>query len=103
MIVPDPELSNGKGGLTWMWRRCCLDKVAEAFAMKGEKGSEIVVNKYQWCLTRDAGNMTIAGPKGSMIRRGGLMYSQFYMNNKRTKCPVSRQLHNNFVVEICVP
>ena len=83
MIVPDPELSDGKGGLTWMWRHCCLEKVAEAFAMKGEKGSNIVVNKYHWCLTRDAGNITIAGPKGSMIRRGGLMYSQFYMNNKR--------------------
>jgi len=83
MIVPDPELSKGKQGLTWMWRRCCLDKVAEAFAMKGQKGSKIVVDKYHWCLTRDAGNMTIAGPKGSMIRRGGLMYSQFYMNNKR--------------------
>ena len=83
MIVPDPELSGGKAGLTWIWRHCCLQKVAEAFAMKEERGSKVIVDKYHWCLTRDVGNMTIAGQKGSMIRRGGLMYSQFYMNNKR--------------------
>ena len=83
MIVPDPELPSSGEGLTWMWRHCCLQKVADAFSMKEEKGSKIVIDKYHWCLTRDAGNMTIAGPKESMIRRGGLMYSQFYMNNKR--------------------
>jgi len=83
MIVPDRESSDGNEGLTWMWRHCCLERLAEVFAMKEEKGSKIIIDKYNWCLTRDVGNMTIAGPKESMIRRGGLMYSQFYMNNKR--------------------
>jgi hypothetical protein len=83
MIVPDRELRSIGKGLTWMWRHCCLEKMADAFAMKDEKGSKIVVTKYQWCLTRDVGNMTIAGWKGSMIRLGGLMFSQLYMTNKR--------------------
>ena len=83
MIVPDRELRSSGKGFTWMWRHCCLQKMAEAFAMKDEKGSKIIVTKYHWCLTRDAGNMTMAGQKGSMTRLGGLMFSQLYMNNKR--------------------
>jgi len=83
MIVSDPELGDAKDGLTCMWRHCCLQKVADAFAIKQEKDSMIVVDKYHCCLTQDDGNMTIAGPKRSMIRRGELMDSQFYMNHKR--------------------
>ena len=65
-----------------MWRHCCLDQVAKAFEMKECKGSKITTTKYNWCLTRDVGNLTITGKKRSMIRRGGLMYSQFYGKNK---------------------
>src|SRR5437667_7258915 len=72
------------GGHTWMWRSCCLDKVVEAFQMKEYKGSKIVVTKYNWCMTRDIGNITIAGRKRSMIRKGGLMYSQFYATSDET-------------------
>jgi hypothetical protein len=31
------------GGHTWLWRRCCLDKIAEGFQMKEEKGSKVTV------------------------------------------------------------
>jgi hypothetical protein len=70
------------GGHTWLWRRCCLDKVAEAFQMKEEKGSKVMVTNYDWCMTRDVGNITITGKTRSMIRKGGLMHTQFYMMNK---------------------
>jgi hypothetical protein len=59
-----------------------LDKVKEAFQMNGCEGSKIIATKYNWCLTRDIGNLTITGKKRSMIRKGGLMYSQFYGMNK---------------------
>src|SRR5579859_4055218 len=70
------------GGHTWMWRNCCLDKVADAFQMKEYEGSKIVATKYNWCMTRDVANLSITGKKRSMIRKGGLMYSQFYAMNK---------------------
>src|ERR1700724_2609753 len=82
VIVADKEMEERYGGHTWMWRNCCLDKVAEAFQMKEYEGSEATVTKYNWCMTRDIGNLTIAGKKGSMIWKGGLMYSQFYAMNK---------------------
>ena len=66
------------GAHTWMWRSCCLDKVADAFQMREYEGSKIMVSKYNWCMTRDVGTITITGKKGSMIRKGGLMHSQFY-------------------------
>ena len=33
-------------------------------------------------MTRDVGNVTITGKKRSMIRKGGLMYTQLYAMNK---------------------
>src|SRR5437667_7108235 len=82
VIVADEEMEERYGGHTWMWRSCCLDKVVERFQMKECKGSKIVATKYNWCMTRDMGNVTITGKKRSMIRKGGLMYSQFYGMNK---------------------
>jgi len=82
VIVIDQEMEERYGGHTWMWRSCCLDKVAERFEMKECQGSKIVATKYNWCMTRDVGNLTITGKKRSMIRKGGLMYSQFYGMNK---------------------
>ena len=70
------------GGHTWMWRSCCLDKVMEAFSMKEYEGSKIMATKYNWCMTRDIGNLTMTGKKRSMIRKGGLIHSQFYGMNK---------------------
>ena len=46
--------------------------------MSEHKGSKIKTAKYHWGLTRDVGGLTITGPTRSMIRRGGLVYSQFY-------------------------
>jgi hypothetical protein len=59
-----------------------LDKIAEAFQMREYEGSEAIVTKYNWYTTRDIGNLSIAGKKGSTIWKGGLMYSQFYGMNK---------------------
>ena len=50
--------------------------------MKDEKGSKIMVTNYDWCTTRDVGNMTITGKTRSMIRKGGLLHTQFYGMNK---------------------
>jgi hypothetical protein len=82
VIAADMEMEERYGGHTWMWRSCCLDKVKEAFQMNGCEGSKIIATKYNWCLTRDISNLTITGKKRSMIRKGGLMYSQFYGMNK---------------------
>lgn len=82
MIVPNRELQSSGKGFTWLWRHCCLHKMVEAFSMKEEKGSKVISVKYHWCLTQDVGNVTIAGRKNSMIRLGGMMYTQAYMNNK---------------------
>jgi len=80
--VADEEMEARYGGHTWMWRNCCLDKLADAFQMKECEGSKVVVTKYNWCMTRDVGNITITGKKRSMIRKGGLMHSQLYAMNK---------------------
>jgi hypothetical protein len=82
VIVADDEMEERYGGYTWMWRTCCLDKVADAFQMKEHEGSKIAATKYNWCMTRDVANLSITGKKRSMIRKGGLMYSQFYSMNK---------------------
>jgi hypothetical protein len=50
--------------------------------MKEEKGSKVLITNYDWCMTRDVGNITITGKTRSMIRKGGLMHSQFYGMNK---------------------
>ena len=63
------------GGHTWMWHSNCLDKVVDAFQMKEYEGSKIMVIKYNWCMTRNVDNIMITGRKGSMIQKGGLMYS----------------------------
>jgi len=82
VTVADKEMEERYGGHTWMWRNCCLDKVAEAFEMKGCKGSRVMTTRYNWCMTRDTGNLTITGKRRSMIRKGGLMHSQFYGMSK---------------------
>jgi hypothetical protein len=82
VIIASREMEERYGGHTWMWRSCCLDKVTEAFQMKEYEGSKIMATKYNWCMTRDVGNLTITGKKRSMIRKGGLMHSQFYAMNK---------------------
>jgi hypothetical protein len=82
IIVGDSEMEERYGGHTWMWRNCCLNKVVDAFSMEECEGSKIVATRYHWCMTRDVGNITITGKKRSMIRKGGLMYSQFYGMNK---------------------
>src|SRR5216117_846359 len=69
-------------GHTWMWRKCCLAKVQETFQMKHCKGSKNAVANYNWCFTRDTGSMTITGRPRSTVRKGGLVYSQFYLMNK---------------------
>ena len=70
------------GSYTWLWRHCCLDKMKDVFAMKDCKGSKILASNYNWCFTRDIGALTITGRAKSMIRKGGLVYSQFYLMSK---------------------
>ena len=43
-----------------------------------EKGSGIETGRYTWCFTRDVGSMTLEGRAQSVLRMGGLLYSQFY-------------------------
>jgi hypothetical protein len=80
--VMDEEFDARGAGYTWMWRNCCLKKVEDAFRMKDCAGSKIMEMHYNWCFTRDTGGLTIAGRKKSLVRRGGLVYSQFYAMNK---------------------
>src|SRR5436305_9617820 len=70
------------GGYTWMWRKCCLQKVKEAFQLADYEGSKVLETEYTWCFMRDVGNITLAGRKGSLLHRAGLIYSQFYGMNK---------------------
>src|SRR5947207_8886751 len=82
ITIANNEMEERYGGHTWMWRGCCLDKVAEAFRMQKSKGNGVVISKYNWCMTRDVSSMTITGRKGSMIQKGGLIHSQFYPMSK---------------------
>lgn len=82
VVIAEKETERRYGGHTWMWRSCCLDKVVEAFEMKDDEGSKIMATKYNWCMTRDIGNLTMTGKKRSMIRKGGLIHSQFYGMSK---------------------
>ena len=50
--------------------------------MKGFKGSKVEATKYNWCLTRDIGSLTLVPRVRSLIRKGGLVYTQFYNMNK---------------------
>jgi len=50
--------------------------------MKDCEGSKNLTTDYHWCFTRDTGGLTITGRKNSMIRKGGLIHSQFYMMMK---------------------
>src|SRR5579864_9351822 len=50
--------------------------------MKDCAGSKVTATRFNWCFTKDTGCLTIAGKKKSMIRRGGLIFSQFYMMDK---------------------
>jgi len=78
----DDEFEADGIGYTWLWRNCCLNKVKESFQMNDCAGSKIMATAYNWGFTRDTGCLTIAGKKKSVIRRGGLVFSQFYMMNK---------------------
>jgi len=82
VTIASKEMEDKYGGHTWLWRRCCLDKMAEAFQMTEEKGSKAIITNYDWCMTRDVSNITVTGKKKSMIRRGGLMHTQLYGMNK---------------------
>ena len=76
--MDDKELKEGEDGYTWLWKTCCLERMKKAFEMSEKKGSGIESHEYNWCFTRDAGGITLAGRAKSVIRRGGLMYSQLY-------------------------
>jgi hypothetical protein len=78
----DDEFEANEVGYTWMWRKCCLNRVKEAFQMRNCAGSKITATEFNWCFTRDTGGLTVAGKARSMIRKGGLIYSQFYTMNK---------------------
>ena len=76
------DVPKEEGGYTWLWRTCCLERVREAFQMEDCPGSKNVATNYNWCFTRDVGALTVTGRARSMIRQGGLVYSQFYLMNK---------------------
>jgi hypothetical protein len=82
VTIASKEMEEQYGGHTWLWRHCCLEKMADAFQMTEEKGSKATITNYDWCMTRDVSNITITGKKRSMIRRGGLMHTQLYGMNK---------------------
>jgi len=76
--MDDKELEKGEDGCTWLWKTCCLEQMKKAFEMTEKKGSGIEAHQYNWCFTRDAGGITLAGRARSIVRRGGLIYSQLY-------------------------
>ena len=50
--------------------------------MEVEKGSGIDIHRYKWCFTKDVGDTTLTGRANSIVRKGGLFYSQFYWMGK---------------------
>jgi len=78
IINLDKEQEQEGRGCTWLWRECCLDKVKKWFQVTGTKGSGVEAHRYHWCFTRDSGDLTLAGRARSVVRLGGLVYSQFY-------------------------
>jgi hypothetical protein len=65
-----------------MWRKCCLKSAIQAFQQRDGKGSKPAESDYVWCFVRDVGNMTFSGARCGLLRRAGLIYSQFYGMNK---------------------
>jgi hypothetical protein len=74
----DKRLEEKDNGCTWLWRKCCLDKVKEAFEKCGEKNSGMEASQYIWCFTKDVGDMTLERRSRNSLQMGGLLYSQFY-------------------------
>lgn len=82
IVTLDDDWPHDSQGYTWLWRKCCLNKVKDAFQMQQHPGSKNIASDYTWCFTKDVGGLTITGRAKSLIRKGGLIYSQFYMMNK---------------------
>ena len=71
----------GEAGWVYLWKKCCLERIAEEFKMEVPK-SGMNINFYPWALTRDICNMTIEPGRRHPLRYAGLIYSQFYSSSK---------------------
>lgn len=56
--------------------------MVQAFQSRGRKKSNILATFYNWCLTRDVANLTMASGLNSVFERQGWLYSQYYASLK---------------------
>jgi hypothetical protein len=86
-LYPSPIL-DGREPQSFLYKRCCLESFFQWFCehaldQDGKKEAEEPNNLpirhlYTTALTRDAANMTLEFPIGSINRKEGHIYSQFY-------------------------
>ena len=76
----NPEAATSEKAQTYLWQRCCLKAYLEwLYDGKVPKSNQ---NIYHNVMLRDACDMTSLTPRRSRLRRGGLLYSQFYSLTK---------------------
>lgn len=84
--VEKERLKRRLGGMTFLWRRCCLEKVLKRFRLEhlnGPKNSKIDEQFYNWCFTYDIGSITMAPRLKNILRLIGVIYIQLYNMNKQ--------------------
>jgi hypothetical protein len=79
-MFANPQAATPVRAQTYLWRRCCLKAYLEwLYNGKVPKSNQ---NIYHNVMLRDACDMTSLTPRRSRLRRGGLLYSQFYSLTK---------------------
>ncbi|MBE7180212.1 MAG: hypothetical protein INR71_03220 [Terriglobus roseus] len=67
----------------YLWKRCCLEKYMKWMYDDQPPSSKGQGQRYFGeCMLHEGCNLTSAAPKKSALRRGGLVYSQFYGSHK---------------------
>ncbi|KAJ6047283.1 uncharacterized protein N7446_012117 [Penicillium canescens] len=95
--APDhtPELLNPVEPLTFMWRRCCLEKYRADHQPPGSSSSTF----FPFSFLRDSGSLTLETRRRSSLRADGLFYTQFYDSVKEALCAGKVYPFSNRMIE----
>ena len=67
---------------TYLWRRCCLEKIQRSLARDGFGRTRGKVSLYAQGFLRDVASLTVETPVAGYLRQGGLYYLQWYNSIK---------------------
>jgi hypothetical protein len=72
----------GDRATTYLWKRCCLEKIHERLITQYFGGSRGTMSIFNVGMLRDAACMSVVPPKRSQMRQAGVEYFQFYNSSK---------------------